>query len=90
MIFGADEGNFIINKQTGSCTPIKDDGHSYTMDVYVPKGAGVPEPPAPVANRKKKKEMSRYARKTQWMALITEDDDDDDEEETFHRPPVKP
>ena len=52
-----------------------------------------PAPPAPVGTRpkSKKKETSRYANKTQWMALITDngEEEDDDEDETFRRQLVK-
>ena len=65
VIFGADEGNFIINKQTGSCTPIKDDGHSYTMDVYVPKGAGVPQHRFQIG-RKRKRYRDTHGKLNGW------------------------
>ena len=57
------------------------------------KGETVPAPPAPVGVRpkSKKKETSRYANKTHWMALITDngEEEDDDEGETFRRQPMK-
>ena len=38
VIFGADEGDMIINKKSGSIIPIDDDGKSFTMDICIPPG----------------------------------------------------
>ena len=38
MIFGADEGDMIVNKTTGTRTPIVDTGKEFVLDIYVPGG----------------------------------------------------
>ena len=38
VIFGADEGDMIVNKSTGTRTPIIDTGREFVLDIYVPGG----------------------------------------------------
>ena len=37
VVFGADEGDFIINKATKKKIPIKDNGKNFTMDIFIKK-----------------------------------------------------
>ena len=36
VVFGADEGDMIINKLTGMRTPITDTGKEFVLDIFIP------------------------------------------------------
>ena len=38
VIFGADEGDMIVNKTIGTRTPIIDTGKEFVLDIYIPGG----------------------------------------------------
>jgi hypothetical protein len=74
VIFGAEEGDMIINKQTGSRTMIEDDGENYLLTVYmeipeVPK-AGVQRINAVSKTCDEQCETGgRFCNKTMWSEL---------------------
>ena len=84
VIFGADEGDMIINKATGLRTPITDTGKEFVLDIYVP--AGKEEKPPDKKNDDKDKssgskqccEKISYGCKATtggfWNSLVEEDD----------------
>ena len=59
VVFGADEGDMIINKKTGTCIPINDDGRTFTMDIFVPPNEGTI-----------KNELDKVPSSNFWTALI--------------------
>ena len=54
VLFGADEGSFVINKKSGNVTKIDDDGVNYTLSMFVKKPK-VPDPPENKFPRKREK-----------------------------------
>ena len=75
VIFGADEGDMIINKSTGMRTPIVDTGKEFVLDIYVPGGSVENSP-----GRKEGKEKITYGcEATQggfWNAIMQEEEEE--------------
>ena len=88
IIFGADEGDMIVNKSTGTRTPIIDTGREFVLDIYVPGGvmseSGKNDTNYPIESGKceckgAKTERVAYGCKATeggfWNSLVKEDDD---------------
>ena len=86
MIFGADEGDMIVNKATGLRTPITDTGKEFVLDIYVPdKSVGETREQNPHEQNKSvtrggdKSERIEYGCEATtggfWNSLIVEDED---------------
>ena len=85
VLFGADEGSFVINKKSGNVTKIDDDGVNYTLSMFVKKPK-VPDPPENKFPRKREK--SRFENKTALTQLLEQQEEDSEAEKdnaTFTR-----
>ena len=80
VIFGADEGDMILNKATGLRTPITDTGKEFVLDIYVPGGEGHDAHGEGVKSVSKEDEQDKITygckatRGGYWNSLMQEDD----------------
>ena len=82
MIFGADEGDMIVNKSTGMRTPIVDTGKEFVLDIYIPGGEEQKTPGEGVKSVSKENDDNKITygckatRGGYWNSLMKEDDDE--------------